>query len=140
MPPEPSLLLPHRPHLARPLRLPRVDAQPLPGRTLWQDEQVLGRVPAAAIADRQRLPPAGLPDDVPAGALPLGAGVQLGRAGRRAHPPQAHDHATERLAGVVQGEARPPKLAPMLDAFEKAIGEDLNTPVALTALEDVLAA
>ncbi|MCJ2186137.1 cysteine--tRNA ligase [Novosphingobium beihaiensis] len=48
--------------------------------------------------------------------------------------------AAERLAGVTPGEARHPKLASMLDAFEKAIGEDLNTPVALTALEDVLAA
>jgi len=48
--------------------------------------------------------------------------------------------AAERLADAVPGEARHPKLAPMLEAFEKAIGEDLNTPVALTALEDVLAA
>ncbi|MCJ2177918.1 cysteine--tRNA ligase [Novosphingobium album (ex Hu et al. 2023)] len=48
--------------------------------------------------------------------------------------------AAERLKDVAPGEARHPKLAAMLDAFEKAIGEDLNTPVALTALEDVLAA
>ncbi|WP_067735328.1 cysteine--tRNA ligase [Novosphingobium naphthalenivorans] len=48
--------------------------------------------------------------------------------------------AAERLKDVAPGEARHPKLMPMLEAFEKAIGEDLNTPVALTALEDVLAA
>jgi cysteinyl-tRNA synthetase len=35
-----------------------------------QDEQEFGRVPAAATADRQGLPPARLPHDVPAGALP----------------------------------------------------------------------
>ncbi|MEE4451116.1 cysteine--tRNA ligase [Novosphingobium resinovorum] len=46
----------------------------------------------------------------------------------------------ERLADVEAGEAAHPKLAPMLETFEKAIGEDLNTAVALTALEDVLAA
>ncbi|MEJ2408099.1 MAG: cysteine--tRNA ligase [Novosphingobium sp.] len=48
--------------------------------------------------------------------------------------------AAGRLKDVAPGEARHPKLMPMLEAFEKAIGEDLNTPVALTALEDVLAA
>lgn len=48
--------------------------------------------------------------------------------------------AVERLAEVAPGDADHPKLAPMLDVFEKAIAEDLNTPVALTALEDVLAA
>lgn len=48
--------------------------------------------------------------------------------------------AAERLAGVISGEASHPKLAPMIETFEKAIGDDLNTPVALTALEDVLAA
>ena len=47
--------------------------------------------------------------------------------------------AAERLGGVAPGTAAHPKLAPLLDAFEKAIGDDLNTPVALTALEDVLA-
>lgn len=46
----------------------------------------------------------------------------------------------ERLGDVAAGDARHPKLVPMLDAFEKAIGEDLNTAVALTALEEVLAA
>ncbi|KMS59220.1 cysteinyl-tRNA synthetase [Novosphingobium barchaimii LL02] len=50
----------------------------------------------------------------------------------------------ERLADVeaVDGSAAfgNPKLAPMLETFEKAIGEDLNTAIALTALEEVLAA
>ncbi len=43
--------------------------------------KVVGRVPAAATADRQGVSPAGLPADVPAGALPERAGVQLGGAG-----------------------------------------------------------
>jgi cysteinyl-tRNA synthetase len=46
----------------------------------------------------------------------------------------------ERLADVAAGEGVHPKLAPMLETFEKAIGDDLNTAVALTALEEVLAA
>ncbi|PZQ55060.1 MAG: cysteine--tRNA ligase [Novosphingobium pentaromativorans] len=46
----------------------------------------------------------------------------------------------ERLGDVEAGDAGHPKLAPMLETFEKAIGDDLNTAVALTALEDVLAA
>jgi cysteinyl-tRNA synthetase len=46
----------------------------------------------------------------------------------------------ERLADVEAGEPSHPKLAPMLETFEKAIGEDLNTAIALTALEEVLAA
>ena len=46
----------------------------------------------------------------------------------------------ERLADVEAGDAAHPKLAPMLETFEKAIGEDLNTAIALTALEEVLAA
>ncbi len=46
----------------------------------------------------------------------------------------------ERLADVEAGEPSHPKLAPMIEAFEKAMAEDLNTAVALTALEDVLAA
>ena len=46
----------------------------------------------------------------------------------------------ERLGDVESGDAGHPKLAPMLETFEKAVGEDLNTAVALTALEDVLAA
>lgn len=39
-------------------------------------------------------------------------------------------------------QARPgmhPKLAPLLDKFDAAIADDLNTPVALTALEEVVA-
>ncbi|KQM13087.1 cysteine--tRNA ligase [Novosphingobium sp. Leaf2] len=47
---------------------------------------------------------------------------------------------TERLADTPPGEGVHPKLAPMLETFETAIAEDLNTAVALTALEDVLAA
>lgn len=46
----------------------------------------------------------------------------------------------ERLGDVEPGDAGHPKLAPMFETFEKAVGEDLNTAVALTALEDVLAA
>ncbi|WP_313443050.1 cysteine--tRNA ligase [Novosphingobium sp.] len=46
----------------------------------------------------------------------------------------------ERLREVEAGDRAHPKLAPMLEIFEKAIGDDLNTAVALTALEDVLAA
>lgn len=48
--------------------------------------------------------------------------------------------ATGHLVDVTPGEAAHPKLMPMLEAFEKAVCDDLNTPVALTALEDVLAA
>lgn len=48
--------------------------------------------------------------------------------------------AVERLADVAPGEPWHPKLEPMIETFESAIAEDLNTPVALTALEDVLAA
>lgn len=48
--------------------------------------------------------------------------------------------AVERLAGVEPDASGHPKLAPMVETFEKAIAEDLNTAVALTALEDVLAA
>ncbi|CCA93552.1 cysteine--tRNA ligase [Novosphingobium sp. PP1Y] len=48
--------------------------------------------------------------------------------------------AAERLAGVEAGSPSHPKLAAMVETFEKAMSEDLNTPVALTALEDVLAA
>ncbi|HKT84948.1 MAG TPA: cysteine--tRNA ligase [Novosphingobium sp.] len=47
--------------------------------------------------------------------------------------------AAERLAAA-PGDASHPKLAPMIEAFENAMADDLNTPVALTALEDVLAA
>ncbi|HUD27232.1 MAG TPA: cysteine--tRNA ligase [Novosphingobium sp.] len=46
----------------------------------------------------------------------------------------------ERLADAEPGDIAHPKLAPMLETFEKAIGDDLNTAIALTALEDVLAA
>ncbi|MBO9726528.1 MAG: cysteine--tRNA ligase [Novosphingobium sp.] len=46
----------------------------------------------------------------------------------------------ERLGDVEAGDVGHPKLAPMLETFEKAIGDDLNTAVALTALEEVLAA
>jgi cysteinyl-tRNA synthetase len=52
--------------------------------------------------------------------------------------------AAERLAAVEpvssEGEGTEPKLAPMLQSFEAAICDDINTPVALTVLEDVLAA
>jgi cysteinyl-tRNA synthetase len=48
--------------------------------------------------------------------------------------------AAERLRDTAAAEAVHPKLAPMLESFEAAISDDLNTPLALTALEDVLAA
>lgn len=48
--------------------------------------------------------------------------------------------AADRIADVAAGSQIHPKLAPMLQAFEDAIGDDLNTPLALTALEDVLSA
>ncbi len=48
--------------------------------------------------------------------------------------------AAERLREVAPAEVPHPKLAPMLESFEAAISDDLNTPIALTALEDVLAA
>ncbi|BDI61579.1 cysteine--tRNA ligase [Qipengyuania nanhaisediminis] len=48
--------------------------------------------------------------------------------------------AVERLADAEpQPEAEHPKFAPALDKFEAAIRDDLGTPIALTALEDVLA-
>ncbi|MBB3939952.1 cysteinyl-tRNA synthetase [Novosphingobium fluoreni] len=48
--------------------------------------------------------------------------------------------AAERLRDVSAGEGVHPKLAPMLATFDAAVSDDLNTPIALTALEDVLAA
>ena len=48
--------------------------------------------------------------------------------------------AAERLKDVAAGEPSHPKLAPMIATFEQALADDLNTPVALTALEDVLSA
>ena len=69
-----------------------LDAQQLPRRTQRQDEQVVRRIPAAAIADRQGLPPARLPDDVPAGALPQRAGVFVGGARRGADAVEADRH------------------------------------------------
>jgi cysteinyl-tRNA synthetase len=48
--------------------------------------------------------------------------------------------AAERLREVAPAEDVHPKLAPMLETFEAAVSDDLNTAVALTALEDVLAA
>ena len=48
--------------------------------------------------------------------------------------------AAERLAEVAPVGDSHPKLAPMLEAFDTAISDDLATPMALTALEDVLAA
>ncbi len=46
----------------------------------------------------------------------------------------------ERIADAPSGEATDhPKFAPVLEKFETAIADDLNTAVALTALEDALA-
>ena len=48
--------------------------------------------------------------------------------------------AVERLADAPsQPMAEHPKFAPILAKFEEAISDDLNTPIALTALEDALA-
>jgi len=48
--------------------------------------------------------------------------------------------AVERLADAPsQPMAEHPKFAPMLAKFEEAMSDDLNTPIALTALEDALA-
>jgi len=48
--------------------------------------------------------------------------------------------AADRLRDAPSGGAVHPKLAPMLDAFDAAISDDLNTAIALTAFEDALAA
>ncbi|NBC35737.1 cysteine--tRNA ligase [Novosphingobium sp. FSY-8] len=42
-------------------------------------------------------------------------------------------------AGAETAEAWGPKIAPAMDKFAAAISDDLNTPVALTALEEVIA-
>ncbi|MHA6333114.1 cysteine--tRNA ligase [Qipengyuania sp. CAU 1752] len=47
--------------------------------------------------------------------------------------------AVERLGGEPAGDPAHPKFAPMRDSFAAAIADDLNTPVALVALEDALA-
>jgi len=47
--------------------------------------------------------------------------------------------AAERLAEAEAGDASHPKLAPLMDKFDAAISDDLNTPVALTVFEDALA-
>ncbi|WP_120076599.1 cysteine--tRNA ligase [Aurantiacibacter odishensis] len=45
----------------------------------------------------------------------------------------------ERLKDAAAGEADHPKFAPLLEKFDAAISDDLNTAIALTALEDALA-
>jgi cysteinyl-tRNA synthetase len=47
--------------------------------------------------------------------------------------------ASEKLADVAAGDPGHPKLAPLLASFDSAISEDLNTPVALTIVEEALA-
>jgi cysteinyl-tRNA synthetase len=48
--------------------------------------------------------------------------------------------AVERLSDAPAGAAHDhPKFAPVLAKFDEAISDDLNTPIALTALEDALA-
>ena len=47
--------------------------------------------------------------------------------------------AAERLADAVPGDASHPKLAPLLQKFDEAMSDDLNTPVALTVLDEALA-
>lgn len=49
--------------------------------------------------------------------------------------------AVERVADAEEGgDPRHPRLAPFLDRFDAAISDDLNTPLALTAFEEALAA
>jgi len=45
----------------------------------------------------------------------------------------------ERLGEAVDGDISHPKFAPLLEKFDSAISDDLNTPIALTALEEALA-
>ncbi|RIV87540.1 cysteine--tRNA ligase [Aurantiacibacter zhengii] len=45
----------------------------------------------------------------------------------------------ERLKGAGAGEPMHPKFAPLLEKFDAAISDDLNTSIALTALEEALA-
>jgi cysteinyl-tRNA synthetase len=47
--------------------------------------------------------------------------------------------AAERLADAGEG-GDDPKLAPLIERFDAAVSDDLNTPLALTAFEEVLAA
>ncbi|WP_126171845.1 cysteine--tRNA ligase [Altericroceibacterium xinjiangense] len=47
--------------------------------------------------------------------------------------------AAERLADAPEGALDHPKFADLLDRFDAAISDDLNSPVALTLLEDALA-
>ncbi|MCB2061305.1 MAG: cysteine--tRNA ligase, partial [Novosphingobium sp.] len=46
--------------------------------------------------------------------------------------------AVERLADAASGDPSHPKLAPLLEKFDAAISDDLNTPVALTVLEEAV--
>ena len=48
--------------------------------------------------------------------------------------------AADGLKDVSANAASHPKLDPLLEKFDAAISDDLNTPIALTALEEVLAA
>ena len=48
--------------------------------------------------------------------------------------------AAERLADAEAASPNHPKLTPLLDKFDVAMSDDLNTPVALTVLEEALAA
>ncbi len=47
--------------------------------------------------------------------------------------------AVERLADAVASDPSHQKFAPMLEKFDSALADDLNTPIALTALEEALA-
>ena len=46
----------------------------------------------------------------------------------------------ERLADAGEGTPDHPKLQPLMEKFDAAMSDDLNTPIALTALEEALAA
>ncbi len=47
--------------------------------------------------------------------------------------------AAERLKDEAEGDPAHPKLQPLREKFDAAISDDLNTPIALTALEEALA-
>ena len=64
--------------LLRPQRRADMDAQQLPDRPDGKDEQIERRIPARAAVGGQGLPPARIPADVPAGALPQRAGIYMG--------------------------------------------------------------
>ena len=118
-----------------------LDAQQLPRRARRQDVEIVGRVPDAAGAGRSRLPPARLPADVPAGALPVSElefswenlAAALTRLKRLVHGGRrrcARDRPQRR-----RRQARPP----YRERLDAAVSDDLNTAKALPVLDELLA-